>query len=295
VGSRSSSVSGLFQGSIDEVMVFTRALDGGECSELAFAGSVGIPKHYCQLPWASAFCVGASQITVTANICNAGAADEHFYYWFQGQPSDGTPLTVDGPTGFSYVSPSTILVPAGKCVPVQFKIARPPGLNGAGLTASYHMYVMTAGTNEVFCGGGSVRDTGVICPISPGDPATLSVGNATLIGPMNLTNAGSSPLLLGYQLLVYDGTMSLDTNAVSLNGLPPGSPITGVIPIPSGATVGAVLSAMFVLPAPLETYTIVLKADLNADSILDPIATMALECTIPVERPLHVKAAPPMK
>jgi len=66
---RRTTIVAAFNGSIDEVEIFKRALTGAEVAKLANAGVRGKCKDNCYLPWDVAMCANATSATTNLTIC----------------------------------------------------------------------------------------------------------------------------------------------------------------------------------------------------------------------------------
>ena len=287
------------RGEIDEVEVFGRALRQVEVEALYVAGHQGKCKHHCHVPWDSPFCLTANSINVTAYICNSTPVSQMYNYWFQGQPI-GPGCSVAGPTSFTSLPPSPVTVPAGGCVPVTVTIVRPVGMApGSKLVGCYKMFIQPVGSSQVFSCLGSVQDTAEVCPTwcpgpfwSPNGPTAVFATNLSPVnlGPVALTNTSGSNLTVRYQFVVMTPEMTRDTSDVSLNGLPPGTPVTNTMMLApdQGATIE--LTAQFVGYQPGRFYTVLLQWDPNGDGNLAPLASATLVDVIPPDGTIFLNA-----
>ncbi len=281
VGSRSSSVSGIFLGCIDEVELFRRVLAPTEMLEIFRAGAAGKCKRECQATWDAPFCLNVNLINVTDWICNYGATPQQYNYWFQGLPV-GPGCTIAGPTSFTILSANPITVAPGTCAPVVVQIARPVGMNAAGQVACYQMFCQpVSNPSDIFSCRGSVQDRRDWCVGFPFPDFTLVGLQAADVGPIRVTNTGSPSGMLTYRAAVMGPDMHPDMQAVRLNGLPPGEPVTGTLTLAPGGATTIPMMAQFALDEPFGAYTIVLEADTDGDGVPEPLASVRLTNVIP--------------
>lgn len=295
VGSRSPSVGELFPGSIDEVEIFARAISGDEVRSLFRSSSEGKCKESCALPWDAPFCLLDSSITVDAQICNWKSTPQTYTYTFAGIGS-GVGCIVDGPTVFSPPS-GTVTVPPGECATVSVTIDRPSGLVAVWQVACYEMTITNTATLETYCCRGSVQDRRDICTMSSFQWAAADVLQQVDLGPFTLVGGPPGPATVPYRVLVLDDAMELDGEFVSLNGLPPGTPVTGMLDLTTGMD-SIDLSGKFVAPTALRFHTVVIETDSDGDGSSDPLTSVGVlnrpggSCTGPSRQVTRVGTPP---
>ena len=291
VGSRSSSVSGVFNGCIDEVEVFRRSLAQSEVVALYNARSKGKCKHRCSIPWEIPLCVGQNSAVFNATICNPNPTPQTYVYYFQGMPV-GPACEYPGPTSFSPGS-GTITVPAGGCVSFPVTVLRPAGL-GCYQHACFQMVILPQGTGERFVCQGSLYSHCILCATPVINRTNILDCRVVAIGPWTISNSTSNAVdLAGTRFRAFGPDMLPDLRVLSLNGLPPGVPWVvppGTIlpPINAGfAPAGGPGSLMLPLDVqftdfdPGGTYTILLETDSDGDGEFEPLASMEVENAIP--------------
>jgi len=298
VGARTAVSPGdFFHGCIDEVEAFRRVLTPNEVKAIYNAGSIGKCKLFCHLPTFSTFCHSDNFVNVTAEVCNFTSLPQAFMYWFEGLPiGPGIPLPagcdIEGPMIFTPCS-DLITVGPGVCAPVSVQIERPVDMTAASLIGCYQLQVQALGnTNDIdkFSCQGSVLDGRDLCGIPHIARATGSVGNPVNIGPVTVTNTTGVDVSLDYEFVVMADDMNPDTQAVSLNGLPPGTPVTGILNLGPGESTEIDLSAEFVEYDPLHFYTVLMQADVDSDGMPDPLTSISLRNVIPPGSPCATDA-----
>ncbi len=268
-----------FSGEIDEVEVFRRALSVDELRDLWRAGSEGKCKEDCFLPRELSFCFNQNVVTAKGWICNATASPQTYTYWFQGL-AGGAGCTIPGPTTFTPASPQTLLVPAGKCLPLTVSIARPPSMTALNLVGCYEMLVEST-SGEVFTCHGAVRDRRDICVTGTGwDDKITMLAHRTpqALGPVRVTNSTAAPITLSYRFRVVDHDGETDAEVLSLDGLPPGTAPTGTVLLPAGGYADLAIGAEFVEYGGLDRFTLVLEADTDGDGEQDFLGGRVLAC-----------------
>jgi len=281
VGSRSFELSAVFRGCIDEVETFSRALGANEIAALSATGSNGKCKQSCYVPWASPFCFGDSSLLATAKICSSMATPQTFTYAFQRLPvGAGCPAT--GPTTFIPPPDTSVLgavVLPGQCASVPVTIGRPLGL-AANQLSCYSLFVQTAGGTRATTCRGSVQ-------IPPEDLCwswNFSGPSVTLFDEASMAprvqNTGSGERSVEYEIAALTDGLA-PTPAISLNGLPPGTPVRGAIDLPPGGFTTLDVRAGFRELQPGRFYTLLAQADLRGDGTLVPLASALLQNVIP--------------
>jgi hypothetical protein len=79
-----------------------------------------------------------------------------------------------------------------------------------------------------------------------------------------------------YLAFVAAPDMEPDTESVSLNDLPPGTPVMGVAHLSSEGTATVPLTVAFVRDEPMQPFTIILQADLNDDGDLETLDSIGI-------------------
>ncbi len=213
-----------FNGVIDEVEYFRRALDASEIQAIHAAGEGGKCKVTCNPPWDRPFCIDDAFIDVTIPVCNASQVDADVQISFSGlnPPTCGG---IAGPTVFTLLTPNPVIVAAGGCVNVVVRIDRPVGMTALNQVGCYEMQLQNLVDGRVSSGRGSVQDRRDLCPIGPPDPIEVSVGETQEIG-FPFINTGFDGEIVEWRAVVYAPDMTF-SDAFILDDGAPGSSLVG--------------------------------------------------------------------
>jgi len=206
---------------------------------------------YVHVAWDTPVCLDDTYTDVRMTICNQSCAPHPYSYSAAGLPGvGGTPgatCNVDGPTQFQFLDANPVVVPAMGCVTVKVRMFRPPGLTADKLVACFHVTVNNLDTGASFGASGSLQDARVLCANPP--PCCIDterrIGTSTpLVFPV--VNATDVSMTFNYRLVPVNADMVSPVRFLSLNGLPPGEPVTGVLAdLAPGATTNITAEALF--------------------------------------------------
>jgi hypothetical protein len=281
IGAPSYTLTGMiFAGLIDEVEFFRRVLTPVEVDRIFQAASEGKCRWHCYLPSATNFCLTATSVVVPVTVCNYSSVAQT--YAISGSLLGvGGPCNVPGTGATITPAVSMLTVPPGGCGVRYFTITRPTGLNFAGATACYEFTVTNAAGEQHTCHGTLVdrREvcTNVHCPycwptlvLASGDLKTLS---------LEISDTDTPTGELPYQISVRDPETGEPLDAVRLNGLPPGIPVTGtlVLPPPGGGTATIDIELLALDLSSNDIYELVLEADLDGDGTFEPLYIIPVE------------------
>ncbi|MEO5618743.1 MAG: LamG-like jellyroll fold domain-containing protein [Candidatus Eisenbacteria bacterium] len=231
-------------GTIVHLEIFRTVLPGGSVSTITAAYVAGKCPEFIALPSVTTICNNANTVQVCFSICNT-TATARTYRWSAAGLAAGAGCTVAGPTQFNPPG-GTVTVPAGGCSPpICMTVTRPPGLTTHNTTACYGVSIFNNATGVCYTKQGKLRADNCWCvtPIQHGVvsvPARVAAGTAIGIGidyPCGPIPAAS------YRVsAVWLNTEHPDPQALSLNGLPPGTPVVGTL---SGGATGLSVQASF--------------------------------------------------
>jgi hypothetical protein len=269
-----------FDGEIDEVEIFRRALGASEIFDIYNAERAGKCKDSCHIPWDKSFCIGQLQRNVDVTICNDGTSDYDYNWSLAGVPGvggvPGSTCNVNGPTIYS-PSSGTVTVPAGQCVSITITIDRPAGLTAPNV-ACYDLLVNNADTGNSFSCRGSVQAKNKWClnwatPV-PYEPV-IAGGIGTVI-EFEAENTDNPDNFLDYQIIAMPANMNPNAEGVSLDGLPPGEPVVRTVKIPPGEE--GIIEVGVRIPdhEPFVFYDIILMYDENDDGIMEAAASASV-------------------
>lgn len=263
-----------FRGNIDEVEIFNRALTAAEVQAIYNAGSSGKCRDAAQAALLT-YCINQSVLAPIQTVCNYGSALQS-YNWSLSGPLTGPGCTLLSPITFTPAS-GTVTVGPGSCVsvpPINSSIPRPVGLV-PGQTSCYQLSATNTTTgNTVTSQGtmGAINNKCFTAGTSVGvliDHILVPVGISKSISWL-VTNPNDPNPDIQYKIQVQaDGDP--DQQAISLNGLPPGTRYIGNLSVPQGGsgTIPVDVAALF--HEPFEFYQIILFLDVDGDGTLEPV------------------------
>lgn len=246
IGSTTQNTN-FFNGLIDEVEFFTQTLTPVEVEAIYGAGSKGKCRELCYVQPVSGFCAGATFVDVPFTICNNGSTSQAFAWTFSTQTAGGPCNISSAGASFTNIpAGNTAVIPPGGCVHRIVRITRPTAMTFNGAIACWKLNVINTTTNQTFACVGELHDTrnacAIICP-DCATPVSEAFPNTSLAVPIRISHGGGGAGgLAGFRIrAVYtedsDDDGFGDPNApiagISLNGLPPGTPV--IIGGPDGA------------------------------------------------------------
>ncbi len=284
-----------FEGLIDEVELFNRALTPSQIAGIAGADTMGKCKEYCLVPWGTVICRDQQFVTITMTICNLTTAPQTYNLNFSGLPAGspgiGVGCTTNGPSTFQVLSPATpVAVPANSCVPVQVKITRPPGMP-IGSSACFQATITNTVSGAQYASHGSLY-ANWRCNVVIGPPVTDVTVGGTASLRFRVTNDDETPVSIGYQAVAIPGSPD-DPPAVSLAGLPPGEPYLGTLTIAEHDSAEIEIPATFLEPQVFRCYDIALGLDADGDGTTDGYASAALRYVDHITQPIGVVSPAP--
>lgn len=286
IGRRSDGMAESFRGMIDELEIFRRALTAQEVAALYNAGHDGKCKRAtCHLRPEMLFRRGTSSLVTGATLCNRTGSTQTFQWSLAPLPGTGpnTDCPTDGPTSFQPAA-GTMTLNAGRCQTVPLTIGRPAG-TGAGLAACYQLTAVGDDGQCLTCQGriGSPREI-------PGPwprphvvhrPPFVSLTPVPLAGgyqaTFDVTNEAEKALALDYRFAVRPYEPTSAPPVVSLNGLPPGTPVPGTIVLAPGETGTIGVGVTYSAHDPFTTYDLVVEADTDGDGTWEVLASQGLQ------------------
>lgn len=286
-----------FSGAIDEVEIFSRALTQEEVRSIYNAGQGGKCKKSCSVS-SSAMCCGSfAQMTVT--LCN-DSPNTCLMKW---EPTGCNPTNDDSvnilpfsaypPTGDPVYDPR--LVAPGQCQ----SICVPLNCSSLGAGPFAWIYGMRTLIEDPDNPGEFIAictDCGTLAVPAPApcDPfifcslcAISFCGDFGILGlgvgaPFDfaITNSGAIDGNVDYAFEA-DPTDPNAQAVISLDGLPPGTPVTGSVFIPAGQTVPISVTASFNRHDPFIAHNVAILVDVDGDATPEPVASAGLRSLAP--------------
>ena len=213
---------------------------------------------------------------VDVEICNfCSDVPTEFTWSVNGITGAGCPTAYLTPASFTPDSGVTPVLPPGECFSFPIVIDCTnimPGdtacfevmfTNAAtGLTTSCVGQVRRAGN----IGGGGVDPTGGIIDVPFGESVLVS---------FDLSHLGA--IAPPTEMVLSESTSTITNNpGLSLDGLPPGTPVTGVLDLPAGTSTTVVTQVSIPTHDPLAVHSLFLLVDSDGDGNPDPILSASL-------------------
>ncbi|MFN0137144.1 MAG: LamG-like jellyroll fold domain-containing protein [Phycisphaerae bacterium] len=276
-----------FNGLIDEVEFFGRALTPVQVEAIYGAASKGKCRQLCYVQPTTAFCSGATVVDVPFTICNNGSTSQSFAWTFSTLTSGG-PCTISsaGSTFTNIPAGNTALIPPGGCVNRVVRITRPTAMTFNGAIACWKLNVINTSTNQTFACVGQLHDTrnacAVICP-DCATPISEVFANTAVAMPIRISHGGGGAGGLAEFRIRAAYTEDSDDDGfgdpnspiagISLNRLPPGEPIifgggADGLPIDVDLEVALLDDA-----EAFAGYSIVVEGDLDGDGVWEPLGS----------------------
>ncbi len=265
-----------FDGFIDELEIFNRALTQSEVQALYAAGSSGKCRIHCKIPPTLLFCKGQNTKILNLTICNDGSSPATINYSLAGMAS-GVGCNFSG-VGFTF-SPANgttpVLVP-GQCITIPITVTKPVGFV-SGNTACYSVSIIDPVTGaSSTCQGKFVAPwKWCIIAIEPSFPSPLKLGQQQAM-LFNVLNDDDSTGTLRYKIEALTGEGDASSAIISLNGLPPGEPVLGQRTVGLGTASNVEVSLSLSQFEALEMPTILLSVDDDNDGVYDPLGAGAV-------------------
>ena len=280
-----------FAGDIDEVEIFKRGLTNVEVQGIALADTMGKCKEFAYLPSNATLCRNQAFTTLYLTICNYSTAAQTYNVSFTGLPT-GPGCTYAGPSTFQVLTSTPVSVPANTCVPVQFKVFKPVGMP-LYATSCYQATVTNTVSGNQVVAVGTLYAARVLCPSGIGigiDPANTGTPSTLRF---TVTNTDDSPVSVPYTITAVPTDGGGTPSAVSLNGLPAGDHVSGVIvSMPPGGSAQIPVDVRFTAPRSFRFYDIVLAFDTDGDGVPDERASTGLTY-VETQAPGAVDVSPP--
>ncbi|MCA9290044.1 MAG: hypothetical protein KDA25_02885 [Phycisphaerales bacterium] len=278
-----------FDGVIDEVEIFNRVLGASEVAALHGAGPAGKCRHCCYVPSWKPFCAGATSVIVGVEICNKSVDVHTFELTMAGLPVASYPGgTIDGPTGFTFIDPSIVTLGPGDCAVVRVRIDRPTDMVANGDTGCYEASVTNLDTGDVVTCVGRVVDRRKWCAVAIGHgggaiPMAVATPRAFVFQIIN----HARPIgVFHYAVYAIDRDTGQPNAVVSLDGLPPGKPVSGSIDIAEGESAELGFEAVYTDYEPLRSTELMLLGDLDGDGVAtDPMELFPVTSVLELSNP----------
>ena len=218
-----------FAGIIDEVEIFTRALDTSEFAGLYNADECGKCKFSCEVPWDIPFCEADLKVVTTVTVNNFSPSPVDFELAFNALDASVCG-NIDGPSSITVLSPSNPLtVPGNSSVPVQISIERPAQMNALYQNGCFEVLVTNLDNGSVKVCSGSVVDRRDLCPDTPDPvgPWVELVPDRDVSIQIAVTNTSDPIGDIVWRAVVYSSDMRV-SSTIGVNGNAPGEYAEGM-------------------------------------------------------------------
>lgn len=279
IGNTPLAGGGQFYGCMDELEIFDLVLSPANIFDIYAAGHTGKCRPTCTVPAVSTVCPNATNLVATVEVCNCGSSTMTFNVRFNeltAAQAGGSPAT-NGPTLYSDYPASVTLAP-NACTNFTVNITLPPGLTYS--TVCYYEMVIQdqGGSGQQFASIGKIAD---ISPLYNYDCYPLVNGTTNVIWQTStnfvfvLNNPTNGQLSLNATAMVLDGNLQLETNLVSLNGLPPGTPVTNQVVLPPLGSQSLSVNVNYLDSQPWHPFYLVLLVNAGGNGAFVPVASSA--------------------
>lgn len=274
--------AGGFQGCIGDLSLFSAPLTSAAVSKAYGTGQTGWCPEFAVMPQVTTMCKSQTSAQVCFNICNNNATAQSYHWSLAGLPV-GAGCSYAGPTQFS-PSAGVVAVPPGSCSPpICVTIQRPVGFTAQNATSCFALTFVNDATGACRSRSATLRaDNSCWCatPLQQGVVSVpgLAAGGIVGIGIWRLCDPVAT---LAYQLrAVWLDAEHPDPLVLRLNGLPPGTPVTGSVTAASGADKQLSVNVSYANGYdPAARYEIVLEADTDGDGVMETLCGSVVEAT----------------
>jgi len=238
-----------FEGSMDELQVYHRALTGPEVYGIASADCGGTCKVRMHIPRVTPYCESQIQSQSIVTISNATNQDRWFDLFFDGVASDpnSTDYCIqDGPTVFTPGMTNPIFVPAAATVEVPLTIDRPSGLQFLGDSACWITTLQESGGAglELIRKGTVAVSEDVCAEADTNGVLKIPVGVPTPV-KFTLLNQTTSDFPYFWKIACVKSVGGALNDMVQLNTEEPGDELYGFSNVPAGGSVEVVVDVHF--------------------------------------------------
>lgn len=273
-----------YDGDLDEIEIFRRALTDTEVLAIYDASTHGKCREAALLPDRISACAGES-VTTSFTVCNYDDVP-HIYGW------QLRPLSVGCDEAVENFDPESgwVTVAGGDCVTVDVTLQVPSGLTQFG-TACFDISVFNHDTGRIFGDTGYIKEPETWCndwwDVTTKIPGILPVhykyGNkpSIIIDPVGPMTPGT---MFDYDLTpVCAEDETIPSGNVILNGLAPGQPDSGSVPVPQdGSDIVIPIEIDLAEHMVLGFDKILLRADDDGDGDREVIGELLIRSTLQI-------------
>ena len=274
VPSQGFNIPDPFDGWLDEVEIFNRALSDREVFGIFQAGRLGKCKITMDVPWDTYVCAEDDRVFPEIRICNRGVESELYRLELAGLPEGHLGLcNAEGPSQFVPTPPIPIRVGPGTCIARRIAIPRPPSLNESGKVACWEARLVDLEDTVILADHGTLRDRRSYCVRTP--RSVSGVGPSGSVAGFEITDVQVAQDL-AFEIQAFEPGMVPDTEIISVNGLPPGEPLTGTLSLRPGEATRLEVDLSATAQGPSDFFDLLLSADVDGNGEMEALSSVSL-------------------
>jgi hypothetical protein len=289
-----------FNGDIDEVEIFTAAVDSSDIRKIWAAGCKGKRREMALLHATTLVRQSTGQAEVCGSVTNFAAAPASYQWTLEALPSgagcpDNVPVSFTPGSGSFSVGPgdfgavtatATINGPLDVAFQSCYRLTVTNLGNGGTFTADGSLVFVPGPINgKASCTPPQISATAVppaerarVRPVRttlPGATRAVRAGAATSSGEgqFSVSNDSTDAIEFVYEISTRNPDTGAPSSIIGLGGQAPGIPLTGSIPIPAQSTIDLFVDVALDDHEPFLRDQVVLSADLDGDLAVESMAS----------------------
>ena len=247
-----------FDGCMDEIEIFDRALSDYEVFTLWQADRAGKCKIKCIAPWDLAYAPDGSPIVARVGVCNCSGVKQTITWVV----NTSGPVPIVGPSSGSFDLESTY------CDSFYVNLGRPAVDQPVGAVLEWEVTLYPTYGCPIVCKGAVINPGPIVVEV-PDEVVPVPGSTDTADIPVGVDGLPPGQPL---RIRAIGTDMQPDPDYISLNGLPPGTPwiLNQPVVLAEGAWKFNI-PVRFVRTNPGGFYTILMETDLNGDGEYDTL------------------------
>ncbi len=267
-------------GILDELTVFRSSVQGiardtTVIRKIWAAGSAGKRREYIRFPlWVSLSGTLGASTSICGVLTNMSGTSKT-YQWALSQLSGSNSYMPSGGTVTVSSAPGTLAIKVvrGSYPVFYFRVQAtsaqaPQFFTESGVTSSAAMGVLVNGCLFPTL----AKSHGAVASSQRADP-----DHASSSAQFTVRNDSTVALPFSYRIEAVDADSQQPSEDISLDGLPPGTPVTGTVTVQAGDSAGIAVDVFVDANTPFRTDQLVLSADVDGDAVLEPLASSLIE------------------